>query len=224
MKRNQQHRHSGLTLIEMLTVISIMALLGTIAFPAIKNAMIRAQMVRAAANVRSIVVGLRSYASDNSGVFPVGENDYEEEIATSNDAFRSLVPDYIDQERVFVEGRSAWGRDADNRMDDPAEILKPGENHYAYVMGLFDTSGSNYPLVADGTNGSGMYVSELGQKGGCWEARKAIVGFVGGSASIIRLRGDMDGERFVPRDGYPEENALDVGYMGAEVVLLDPAE
>lgn len=215
---------AAFTLIELMTVVSIMAVLTTIAFPGIKLAMINAQMARSTADARSIAIGLRSWAADNQGAFPVGETFEGEEILSSNDAFRDLVPYYIDTEAVFTVGRSNYGKTADNRIEEVDEILEPGENHFAYIAGLTDTSRSNWPLIVDGTNGSGMYVTEPGEKGGCWEGRKAIVAYVGGSAAAVRLRGPRNGERFIPREGYPEENALDVEYMGEDVELLEPDE
>jgi len=219
----RRNRSGGFSLLELMTVVSIMAVLATISFPGIKIALMNAQMTRSLADIRSIGLGLRSWATDNEGVFPAGETFLGEEIASSNDAFRLLVPDYVDSEKIFSVSRSARGSKADNRIESAAEILEPGENHFAYVAGLFDTSRSNWPLVADGTNGTGTYVREVGQKGGCWEGRKALVAFVGGSAEVIRLQGD-DSERYIPREGYPEENALDVSYMGDTVELLEADE
>ncbi|MDB4359073.1 type II secretion system GspH family protein [Verrucomicrobiales bacterium] len=215
---------AAFSLIELMTVISIMAVLATVTFPVVKVAMTNGQMTRSTSDARSIALGLRTYAADNGGMFPVGENDYDEEIVSSNDAFRSLLPDYIDSEQIFVQSRSARGKAADNRFNEPADILQPGENHYSYVAGLSDTSRTGWPLVVDGTNGSGYYVNDVGQKGGCWEARKAIIAYVGGSAAAIRLRGERDGDRFIPRDGYPGENALETGYMGEAISLLEADE
>jgi|GEM_PF-965522 len=216
-------RVRGFSLLELMVVVSIMALLSAIAFPSMRSAMINAQMARSTHDVRSIVMGLRSWATDHDGVFPFGETPSGDEIATANDAFRLLIPYYIDNEKIFTVSRSAWGRQADNRIEDDAEILEPGENHYGYVAGLLDTSRSNWPLVADGTNGSGVYIEEVGRRGGAWEGRKAVVGYVGGSAAAVKLAGERGAEKFVPREGYPEENALDVEYMGEDVTFLDPA-
>lgn len=223
MKSKNTRRSSGFSLIELMTVVSIMAILTTVAVPSMKTAMINAQMARATANARSIVIGLRAYATDNDGMFPSFDEESEEPFADSNEAFRTLVPYYIDSEQIFTQGRSAWGKTADNRFEEPEDRLEAGENHYAYISGLTDTSRTGWPLVVDGTDGSGNYSSEVGEKGGCWEGRKAIMACVGGSASAIRLEGDKD-ERYLPREGYPDENALDVEYMGDDVMLLDPAE
>tara|TARA_R110002096_G_scaffold387471_7_gene581672 strand:+ start:4167 stop:4868 length:702 start_codon:yes stop_codon:yes gene_type:complete len=224
MKIYHHIRVGAFTLLELLTVISIMAILATIVFPGIGVAMTKAKMAAAMANARSIGQGLRSYASDNSGLFPSGTNDLDEEIVSSNDAFRSLVPEYIDNEKVFSVARSAWGSEADGRIDDPSDILRPGENHYSYIAGLTDTSRSNWPLVFDGTDGSGAYSETYGTKGGCWEGRRGIVAYVGGSAAVVKLEGNRGGPRYLPREGYPEENALNVEYMGKNVTLLDPDE
>lgn len=220
-KRRKESR--GFSLLELMTVVSIMAVLATISFPGVKLALMNAQMTRSLANIRSIGMGLRNWATDNEGVFPAGETFLGEEIASSNDAFRVLLPDYIDNESIFVVPRSARGAAADNRIDEPEDVLRPGENHFAYIAGLHDTSRSNWPLVVDGTNGSGEYVREAGRKGGCWEGRKVLVAYVGGSAEAARLQGDDDA-RYLPREGYPEENALAVGYMGDAVELLEADE
>jgi len=216
-------RSSGFSLIELLTVVSIMAILGTIAMPALKTGITSAQMARATANARSIGMGLRSWATENGGTFPAEEDLEGNPISTSNDAFRTLIPYYIDTERIFALKRSAWGKEADGRQRELSEILEAGENHFAYVAGLTDTSQSSWPLVVDGTNGSGLYVTDVGEKGGAWEGRKAIVAFVGGHAEAITLRGPREGERHIPREGYPEENALLLDYMGEHVELLEPA-
>jgi len=141
------------TLIEMMTVVAIMAVLTTVAFPGIKMAMVNAQMARSTQDARSIVMGLRSWATDNGGAFPAEETYEGDSISSSNDAFRDLVPDYIDTEAIFVVGRSNHGKSADNRIDEVDDILQPRENHFANVAGLTDTSRSNWPLVVDGNFG-----------------------------------------------------------------------
>lgn len=214
----------GFTLVELLTVVSIIAILGAVAMPGMQGAFRNAQQNRAMQDARQIGLALKNQATDFDGIFPVGINLHGETITTSNDAFRGLFPNYIDTERVFAVSRSAWGPRADNRADEISDILQPGENHFAYIAGLSDTSKSDWPLIVDGTNGSGKYTSMHGEKGGCWEGTKGIVFTVGGSARIILLRGEAE-EKYIPRDGYPDENMLDLeAYMGGNVELLEPAE
>ncbi len=214
----------GFTLMELMTVTAIIAILSAVSFPGIKGAMRTAQMNAAVQNAKQVSTGLRNFANDFDGAFP-GTVDpvTEEEYTTSNDVFRLLLPEYLDTERVFAVPGSAWGARADGRIDEEIERLEPGENHWAYIAGLTMSSRSDWPLIVDGTDGSGSYTDDPGAKGGTWEGRKAIVVRVGGSAESVRLIGEGS-QRILPRYGYPEENALEVNaYMGELAALLDPA-
>jgi prepilin-type N-terminal cleavage/methylation domain-containing protein len=213
------------TLIELLTVTAIIAVLSAAIFPGVKASMRNAQMNAAMQNARQISIALINYAADFEGTFPgVADPDSGDEASNSNDVFRRLFPGYIDAERVFAVAGSAWGPLADGRIDEQSEVLEPGENHWAYIAGLTNTSRSDWPLLVDGTNGEGGYGSLKTEKGGLWEGSKAIVVRVGGSAELVRLKGDPD-DRYLPRYGYPEENALAIeAYMGDGPTFLDPAE
>ena len=205
------------TLIELLTSIAIIALLGAVAMPGINSAMQTAKMNAAMQNARQVTIGLRGYANDSGGVFPAGNNDAGDPIDTSNAAFRDLES-YIDDESVFAVAGSAWGAEAKNT----SPYCDRGEVHWAYVAGLSTSSTSWYPLVVDGTDGSGTYTTERGERGGLWKGRKAVVANVDGSAKTVRLRGEGD-VRYLPRVDEPDLNALEVGsYMGRRAELLDP--
>jgi prepilin-type N-terminal cleavage/methylation domain-containing protein len=218
-------RTRAFTLIELLTVTAIIAVLSAAIFPGVKASMRNAQMNAAMQNARQVSIALINYANDFEGAFPgIADPDSGEEASNSNEAFRRLIPEYADSERVFAVAGSAWGPLADGRIDDESEQLEPGENHWAYIAGLTNTSRSDWPLLVDGTNGQGGYGSLKTEKGGLWEGSKAVVVRVGGSAELVRLKGDPD-DRYLPRYGYPEENALELGaYMGDGPQLLDPAE
>ena len=64
----------GFTLIELLVVISIIALLMSLLLPAIKRARGLAQSIQCASNVRSLVIGARSYAGDYDQYIPRNYN------------------------------------------------------------------------------------------------------------------------------------------------------
>jgi prepilin-type N-terminal cleavage/methylation domain-containing protein len=224
MKTKRLHSTAGpdgFTLLELLVTIGIIAVLASVAMPGIQSAMMSGRANAAMRQGREISLGLTAYAMDYNGRFPDGQNTYGQEISNSNAAFRSLR-DYIEDERVFAVGGSAWGSDADNHRDGPGEFLQPGENHFAYIAGLNNTSTPYWPLVVDGTDGSGTYNRNDGQRGGTWKGKRAIVVRVDGSASVVPLRGD-DNARFIPRLEEDDQNALVVeSYMSRGARLLDP--
>lgn len=220
MKTNLTTR--AFTLIELLVVISIVAILAGIATPIYTSAIMNGQQAEAINNVRQIGLGLRMLAGDNNGVFPRGKNSYDETITKSNDAFRSLVPTYIDNEKVFAVSRSIAGPAADNHIGTPAEILAAGENHWAYIEGLTTSSNSNWPLIVDSTDGSGIYTDVEGDAGGTWKGTKAVMLRVDGGAVLPRLKGTSPG-KFIPRHDDDTKNALALDeYMGATPRLLEP--
>jgi len=207
----------GFTLIELLTAISIISVLGAVAMPAINSALETARMNAAMQGARQIGLGLRGYADDSGGLYPGGENDEGESISTANAAFRDLA-EYLDDERVFAVSGSAWGSEAKNG----GTYCGSGECHFAYITGQTNTSTSWFPLVVDGTDGSGTYNRTKGERGGLWKGRKAIVTNIDGSARTVKLKGD-DESRYIPRVDEPKQNALEVSsYMGRGAELLDP--
>jgi hypothetical protein len=113
----------------------------------------------------------------------------------SNDAFWWLFPNYLQSEDVFTVAASKWSpANPDNKVDDPAttgtrvDTLKAGENTYAYVAGLTDTSNPAFPLVADGFSTTiPTYDTNKSNKGGVWAAKKAIVIFCDASGQILKV-------------------------------------
>lgn len=211
------------TLIELLVVICIIAVLAGLLTPALQTAMKNGKMTNAMNNARQIALALRMYANDNDGNYPLNTNSYGENITTSNDAFRSLIPTYLDNERIFALAGSKAGPSADNNIQDAAHILQPGENYWSFVSGLTAISNSNWPLVVDSDNGSGYFVTEPNTLGGMWGGSKAIVINTDGSSHIIPLQGTGD-QRYIPEFDDSTKNALTVSaYMGTGVQLLEPA-
>jgi len=218
-----RRRRYGFSLIELLVVMAIISLLAAVATPAFQGVQEAAKQNAAMQNARQIGLGMKMYAMDTNGAFPTGTNRFGEAIATSNDAFRDML-DYVDNdERIFMVAGSAYGPSADSQVSTPAEMVEPGENHFAYIDGLTTSSSSAWPLIVDGTDGSGTYGDQIGTPGGLWRGKKAIVIRVDGSAKTVRL-GGAGGARFIPRLDDPTANALDTAsYMGA-AQLLDPAQ
>ncbi len=220
---NRKSLHAAFTLIELLVVISIIALLAGIAMPVYSTVLLNGKMASAMAKARQIGMTLHVYANDHGGTFPDAKNDYDEAITTSNDAFRGLLPAYLDTESIFVVPGSKAGATADNRISSPAQILERGENHWAYLAGLNSSSKSTWPLIVDHTDGSGSYSAKENTLGGTWKGTKTIVVHVDSSASIERLLGTGD-KRYLPRTDEKTANALNPNYMGDGVRLLEPAQ
>lgn len=169
---------AAFTLIELLVVISIIAVLAGIALPVYTQVQERGAQTKDLSNAKQIALGLKLYAGDNDGLYPVVEG------GTSNEAFAKLVPQYIPTEKIFYLAKSKW---TPNQPDEvfgtgadgtPASTnLDTGENHFAYVNNLTDTSNPNFPLIADGfaAGTPGTYTNDETAKGGVWKGKKAIV-------------------------------------------------
>ena len=142
-----------------------------------------------------IAKAIHLYAQDHDGKFPEG-------LTSSNQAFRQLFPDYIEDEKLFFVPASAWHNAAPSRRSDDnigvkpdyAQCLEKGENHWAYVSGLSTSSPPHTPLIADGfiANQPGTYVGDPRKKGGrwadwSWRAHTPIVILAGGVAEFIKI-------------------------------------
>ena len=214
---------TGFTLIELLVVISIIAILAGIALPAFTAAMLTAKIVDATSDAKQIALALRIQAEDYEGNFPEDRNSHDEPILTSNDAFRGLIPNYLQAEEVFAVGSSPVGKKADNNIKSKNTMLTRGENHWAYISGLSTTSNSSWPLIVDHTDGSGRYGAVDTKPGGTWKGTRAIVVRVDASASAHVLAGTGD-KRFLRRYDEPGKNALELeDYMGKGPKLLEPS-
>lgn len=177
---------AAFTLIELLVVISIIAVLAGIALPVYTQVQERGAQTKDLSNAKQIALGLKLYAGDNDGLYPVA-------VESSNDAFAKLVPQYIPTEKIFYLAKSKWtptppdevfGTGSDGA---PASTnLDTGENHFAYVNNLTDTSNPNFPLIADGfaAGSPGTYTNDETAKGGVWKGKKAIVVRADLSASV----------------------------------------
>lgn len=68
-RRTPSHRN-GFTLVELLVVISIIALLISILLPSLSKAREQAKAVKCAANLRAVGQGVAIYLAENNGVYP----------------------------------------------------------------------------------------------------------------------------------------------------------
>ncbi len=176
----------------------------------------RSRVTAAAALAHGIHIGLMQYAVDHEGSFPTAEHD-------SNEALRQLVPRYVENEKPFYVAGSAWHeptrqgntvRGPDNVIGegpDYPKALEKGENHWAYVSGLTNSSDSNIPVIADGLSDTpGTYSTDPAKRGGVWHGTRAIVCYADGSIRtesvdagtlrILRHGHDLFGPERIPTD------------------------
>jgi len=152
----------GFTLVELLTVISVVAIVAALLFPAVFSALNKAKDIKCASNIRQIHAAIYLYAQDHDQLFPMltlptWEHQYEQ---------LSLLKKYIPQEEVFrcplARGDSAQGKPmADwfgyddggvwrwteykindyNRSDPPGTVGKPLDSHLRPSMVVFVIDG-----------------------------------------------------------------------------------
>jgi prepilin-type N-terminal cleavage/methylation domain-containing protein len=199
---------SAFTLIELLIVVTIIAVLASIALPAFNGVKERGDQTKDLSNAKQIALGLRQFAVDNNGQYPSKRPavNYEDASATalatgdfSNDAYWWLFPDgeqpgYLQSEQIFAVPGSAYTKgNPDNKLDATnaatrVDTLRAGENSFAYVSGLTDTSNPTFPIIADGFTATiGTYEINKSLVGGVWAAKKAIVVFCDASGQIIKV-------------------------------------
>ncbi len=183
---------SGFTLVELLVVISIIAVLAGVAMPAMTGVIERGQQTKVISDARQIYLALKMYAGDNDGLFIANSTAYN----TSNEAFRELLKEgkYLTTEKIFNVAKSKWCQGTTNKplenttnITDLNQLMKEGVNHFGFVAGLSDASTPSYPLIVDGptsesTTTEFSYSTNEGLKGGLWKGKTTIVVYVDGSA------------------------------------------
>jgi prepilin-type N-terminal cleavage/methylation domain-containing protein len=197
----RKNNSSAFTLIELLIVITIIAVLASIALPAYNGVKERGDQTKDLSNAKQVALALRQFAIDNNGAYPAKAPGTDYSAApntapsTSNDAFWWLFPNYLQTESIFaISGSAFTPGNPDNKMDPSTagtrtDTLKKGENNFAYVSGLTDTSNPTFPLIADGfvPSSPGTYTIQKANPGGVWSGKKAVIVFCDASGQIMKV-------------------------------------
>ncbi len=104
-------------------------------------------------------------------------------------------------------------------------------NHWAYVVGMNDTSNSSFPLLMDNPNSSSStatkWTANAGAAGSVWKGKQAIVVHVDDSASVDQLNSgfqDLTGPTGIDLFDYSGQKGWmsgTVGTSGNYVVVTD---
>jgi prepilin-type N-terminal cleavage/methylation domain-containing protein len=215
-------KSDAFTLIELLVVISIIAILAGIALPVFGEVQIRGAQTKALSNGKQVGTACKLFAMDYQGSFPqwskgpdgTPDKSTSGSVQDSNAVLETLVPDYLPDKGVFAIPKSAYCKlsGAAGAQDK----LVGGENEWAYVTNLSDTSNSRFPLIADGfTNPAGSepsYNADETKPGGVWKAKKAVVIRCDISGTVETLYGKGTGTSRVGTvkrfEDKPTENAF----------------
>ena len=161
---------TAFTLIELLVVMAIIAILVSIALPVFVGILERGQQTKDLSNAKQIGLGLKLYAGDNDGQYPASV-----QANGSESCIAQLIPIHPDREN-FLSGENPPGplSSPDEVFTDSQDTLKAGENNFAYVNDLTDTSNPNYPIIADGFAAltPGTYTSDETPKAESGKARR----------------------------------------------------
>jgi hypothetical protein len=174
-----------------------------IALPVFGQVQVKGAQTKALSNAKQIATACKLYAVDNGGLFPsytlTNGKPTTTPVQDSNTAFAQLIPDYIPSEDIFWLAKSKWCSatppdnkiDQDGPIDNPVETLKQGENEWAYVLQLSDTSNAAMPLIANGFTQGGdathKYDTDETVKGGVWKGKSAIVIRVDTSGAVLKV-------------------------------------
>lgn len=228
MKKSLQQR--AFTLIELLVVISIIAILAGVSLPVFGEVQVKGRQTAALSNAKQIGLSAKIYASDHDGRYPSKQVDASgdpgtADVTNSNEAFRQLFPDYNQTEKLFFVGKSSWSIKQPDEVITAEKALEAGENHWAYVINLTDTSKAEVPLIADGfTETEGKYTKAEDQKGGVWKGKKAIVIRADVSGSVEKV--DPDELTVTRKVGTTKVSIFDEGedWLGPTQKPVNPLE
>ncbi len=204
---------NAFTLIELLVVISIIAILASIAVPVFGKAQESATRTKALSNGKQIGLACRLFSQDYNGLFPQYTDPVKKtgEPTDSNVLFATLIPDYCADETIFTIPKSAYSkRGADGNITG-AKALETGENAWAYMLDLSDTSNSRWPLIVTApSDDRENYSTDESEKGGLWRGEYAVAVRCDMSATIEKCvkESKTSKKSHIKRDDDPSKSAL----------------
>jgi prepilin-type N-terminal cleavage/methylation domain-containing protein len=156
--KNKQHS-SGFTIVELLVVISIIALLVGILVPAVQKARDSAKTTQSKSNIHQVMIALANYSSDhNDRNFSTAPDNLSSGPRTDMD-----IEDAIDA----IEGPNPMGIELGE--------YEAGGSAYVYYIAMFGNGGNETGGIAPYCFSSGLTTSTTGKVGyGVWRYPNAL--------------------------------------------------
>ncbi|MCP4251314.1 MAG: prepilin-type N-terminal cleavage/methylation domain-containing protein [bacterium] len=141
LRQTARLTNRGFTLVELLVVVSIIALLISILLPSLKQARVQAQAVACAANERSIVLGILTYQMDHRGYLPHNLwSEWDWGVPKRDLWFYKLFPTYLGNPAVLVCPGDPFQDQFDFEANFPSPSFPKRSNARAFSCGY----GMNY--------------------------------------------------------------------------------
>ncbi len=208
MKQTLKSNQGGFSLLELMVVITIIAILASVSMPTYTQVVTRARVMKDVAHQDQIVKACKLYAQDWDGLYPAFDTsgDGASEgggFGNATEAFQELLREVqLGTEAIFfVQGNP-------EKVTPPNEDgeLTSSEVCYAYVAGQSDSSPARSPLIADEMeDASGSY----GANHPWLKSRQAVVGYCGGQVRKEKLTGRTEGATIRGPVGSGVDNIFD---------------
>jgi len=128
----------GFTLVELLVVITVIAILAALLLPGLSSAKTNAQRTDCLNNLKQINVAVLLYAGDNHEMLPTSTNTTDSKRGTNSFQiyYKPLVMTYA--------GLRGAPSPQDKVFDCPADTFYYGEDDFAYYSGSFFSATNDY--------------------------------------------------------------------------------
>ena len=163
----RRDRNEAFTLVELLVVISIIALLLAILMPSLKRARTQAQTVVCGAHMRQYNLAVVQYVSDNDDRFPPYCNQLAYSRAAMFEPTVGLETSWINLLAPFFGGETVWSNDTPavkrekNTKNHAADFRRCPSNKAWVGVHYAPTSEYNAPFYVESDNDFAMKYSSI---------------------------------------------------------------
>ena len=143
-------RNHAFTLLELLVVITIIAILAGLAVPAYNMVQTMANQAKGVNNARQIILAMKMFSKEHNSQYPDSVNNpLTASLAqNANEAFRLMIQEKIVTDESIFGCPAGFNPDGNLGLSpNYGYALLPGENHWAITAGQTDSTVGNMPLV-----------------------------------------------------------------------------